>query len=332
MTWRREVVSVFDANGVVCVSPCSGRGLRGGMRMRTLRLATVLFGVAFSLALPAAAGPFPQTIPLPDGFRPEGIAIGNGNTFYVGSLANGAVYRGDLRTGIGSILVSGQPGRVSVGIDFDGGLLYVAGGPTGQAYVYNAATGAPVADYQLTTGVSFINDVVVTKDAAYFTDSFQPVLYRVPLGGAPASEILTIPLGGDFTFVAGFNTNGIDATPDGKRLVIVNSTVGALYTVEPATGFADQIELSGGDVASGDGILLDGKTLYVVQNFLNQVAVVALRPDLSAGVIVDHKTNPAFDVPATIDEHGKRLYAVNARFTTPPTPDTTYSVVQFSKQ
>jgi sugar lactone lactonase YvrE len=156
------------------------------------------------------------------------------------------------------------------------------------------------------------------------------VLYRVPLGGAPG--VSAIPLGGDFTFVPGaFNTNGIDATPDGKTLVIVHSTLGVLYTVDPATGVADQIDLSGGDVSSGDGILLDGKTLYVVQNFLNQVAVVSLAADLSAGVVVDVLTNPSFDIPTTIDEHGNRLYAVNARFSTPPTPTTEYSVVQFTK-
>jgi len=302
-----------------------------GGRMRTLRSLTLLLGLTLALALPAAAAPFPQVISLPNGFQPEGIAIGKGSTFYVGSLATGAVYRGDLRTGAGAVRVQPQAGRVSVGLEFDGGLLYVAGGATGQAYVYDAATGAPLASYQLgSPGTSFINDVVVTKDAAYFTESFQPVLYRVPLGGAPGVEV--IPLGGDFTFVPGaFNTNGIDATPDGKTLVIVNSTVGALYTVVPATGVADQIELSGVTVPNGDGLLLDGGTLYVVQNRLNQVAVFSLAPDLSAGVLVANLTNPNFDVPTTIDEFGDNLYAVNARFTTPPTPDTTYSVVRFSK-
>lgn len=298
--------------------------------MRTLRSLALTFGLALSLASPAAAGPFPEVISLPNGFQPEGIAIGRGNTFYVGSLSNGAVYSGNLRTGTGAVLVPPQPGRVSVGLDFDGGFLYVAGGPTGQAHVFNAATGASVASYQLTTGPSFVNDVVVTKDAAFFTDSFQPVLYRVPLGGAPG--VVEIPLGGDFTFVPGeFNTNGIDSTRDGKTLVIVNSTLGRLYTVDPATGVAEQIELSGGDVSSGDGILLDGKTLYVVQNFLNQVAVVSLAPHLSAGVIVDVVTNPLFDIPTTIDERGNRLYAVNARFSTPPTPTTPYNLVQFKK-
>ena len=298
--------------------------------MRTLRSLTLLLGLTLGLALPAAAAPFPGVISLPNGFQPEGIAIGKGSTFYVGSLGTGAVYSGDLRTGAGAVLVQPQAGRVSVGLEFDGGLLYVAGGPTGQAYVYDAAIGAPVASYQLTTVTSFVNDVVVTQDAAYFTDSLRPVLYRVPLRGAPG--VTEIPLGGDFTFVPGaFNTNGIDASPNGKTLVIVNSVLGTLYTVDPSTGVADQIELSGVTVPNGDGILLDGGTLYVVQNRLNQVAVFSLAPDLSAGVLVATLTNTNFRVPTTIDEFGDNLYAVNARFGTPPTPDTEYEVVRFGK-
>jgi hypothetical protein len=38
-------------------------------------------------------------------------------------------------------------------------------------------------------------------------------------------------------------------------------------------------------------------------------------------------TDPDFDVPTTIAAKGKRLYVINARFSTPPTPETTYDVV-----
>ena len=56
----------------------------------------------------------------------------------------------------------------------------------------------------------------------------------------------------------------------------------------------------------------------------------SLEPGLTSGTIVDLITSPNFDVPTTIDEFGKWLYAVNARFTTPPTR-TTYTVVQVEK-
>ena len=284
------------------------------------------------------AKPFPDVIPLPNGFQPEGIATGTGTTFYVGSIPTGAVYRGDLRTGEGEVLVPAQSGRFAIGLKFDdrSGLLFVAGGPTGFAYIYDGDTGANVAAIQLTTLPSFINDVVITRDAAYFTNSFQPFVYRVPLennGGLPAVPTSEeIPLGGDYQFTPGaFNANGIAATPNGKTLIIVNSTEGALYKVDPTTGVATRIDLGTVGVPSGDGLLLQGKTLYVVQNVLNQIAVVELSADLSSGTITETITDADFRVPTTVARFGNALYAVNARFGTLPTPDTEYEVVRVSR-
>lgn len=298
-----------------------------------LLLILLIVGLSFSMMGATSAVVFPTTIPLPDGFRPEGIASGNGHTFFVGSLANGAIYGGDLATGEGAVVVPGQAGRVSVGLKYDSrsGLLFVAGGPTGKAFIYDPATGALVREIQLTTPpTTFVNDVVVSTEAAYFTDSMRPVLYRVPLdaNGAPTGTSQEIPLGGDFEFIAGaFNANGIDAVPNGDLLIIVNSTTGDLYAVDPATGDATLIDLGGGSVLRGDGILLQGKTLYVVQNVFNQVAVVEVSNDFTTGEIVDLITSASFRVPTTIAAFGSRLYVVNARFDTPPTPDTDYDVV-----
>ena len=279
------------------------------VQQRVVRVASRALFVLGGIAILAAAPALPVTadshrtnptvIPLPNGWRPEGIASGRGTTFFAGSLANGALYRGDLRTGVGAILYPGAPGRVSAGLKHDSrsNYVFVAGGPTGAAYIYDGDTGTPIAVYQLSTSGSFVNDVVITRDAAYFTDSFKPVLYRLPLAAngqlpdPPAVE--TIALGGDFAFVPGtFNTNGIDATPNGKTLVIVQSNTGALYTVDPATGFASRIDLGGDVVTQGDGILLDGKVLYVVRNRLNQIAVVDLSPDMTSGAICadDHRS------------------------------------------
>lgn len=136
--------------------------------------------IAFSGAMIAAAPlkAFPDVIPLPHGFQPEGIATGKGPTFYVGSIPTGAVYRGDLRTGEGAVFVPAREGRAAIGLMYDErtGLLFVAGGSTGFAYIYNGETGANIDEIQLATAQSFINDVVVTRDAAYFTNSFQPEL------------------------------------------------------------------------------------------------------------------------------------------------------------
>ena len=76
---------------------------------------------------------------------------------------------------------------MAVGVDYDRGRLFVAGGGTGDGYVYDAETGAPIAVYDFTSAASFVNDVIVTRTDAWFTDSLSPVLYRVPLGpdGSP---------------------------------------------------------------------------------------------------------------------------------------------------
>jgi DNA-binding beta-propeller fold protein YncE len=308
------------------------------MRVRVFRPLIVLSVLILTLALaPAsfASKPFPEIIPLPDGFAPEGIAIGNGTTFFVGSIPTGAIYRGDLRTGQGALLVPPTDGRQAIGLAVDkaGKRLFVAGGPTGQAYVYDTSSGALLKQYQLTAPGTFVNDVVVTRDAAYFTNSFQPVIYRIALGpgGQPGDAFETIPVGGDFESGPGFNLNGIDATPNGKQLIVVNSALGRLYLVDPVTGVASEIDLGGETVERGDGILLDGKTLYVVQNVFNQIAVIKLSADLTQGVVVERVTNTAFRVPTTIAEHGNRLYAVNARFGTPVEPGTDYDVVQIRK-
>ncbi|HWQ13197.1 MAG TPA: hypothetical protein VNL77_10375 [Roseiflexaceae bacterium] len=307
------------------------------LRWTIVAVAGLMLFLAGGAPAAGAAETFPSIIRLPNGFQPEGVVTGHGPVIYAGSLANGAIYAADLRTGEGQILAHGETGRTAVGLAFDRRTSYIfaAGGGTGTAAVYDARSGARVAEYTLAGPPTFINDVVVTRDAAYFTDSFNAVLYRLPLsaGGAlpDQSQVQAITLGGDWVQVPGFNANGIDATPNGKTLIVVNSTRGELYTVDPTSGAASRIDLGGGSVTNGDGILLDGKTLYVVRNRLNEIAVVELSTDLTSGHIARTISDPAFRVPTTIAEFGSALYAVNARFGTPPTPATEYEIVQVAK-
>jgi hypothetical protein len=279
---------------------------------------------------------FPSTISLPDGFRPEGIVTGRGPVVYAGSLADGALFAASLVPGRGRVLVPGVAGRVAVGLGFDPrtNYIYAAGGPTGMVHVHDARTGRTVASFQLTTeATTFVNDVIVTPSAAYLTDSFRPVLYKLPLrrgGRLPAPDAVEeIALGGDFTFVPGaFNTNGIVATPSGRTLIIVHSNLGVLYRVNPGTGEARLIDLGGESVANGDGLLLEGRILYVVQNQQNQVAAVRLDARIESGEVVRVITDPRMDIPTTAASFGPLLYVVNARFSTPPTPETEYTIVR----
>jgi sugar lactone lactonase YvrE len=289
-----------------------------------------LLVLAAVAVLPATAGAatFPDTIRLPDGWQPEGIASGRGTSLYVGSIPTGAVWKGDARTGRGDVLVAGQAGRSAIGIKVDRrNRLFVAGGATGQAFVYDARTGADLASYQLAPAgaATFVNDVVVTAKAAWFTDSRIQQLYALPLGHhgrLPAqSRVRTLPLTGDLVYGEGNNLNGIVAARGGRVLLSVQTNTGKLFRIDPRSGVTHEVDLGGASLLNGDGMLLAGRVLFVVQNRDNKIAVVKLSRSLHRGRVVATLTDPDLDVPTTIAVTAGRLYAVNARFgTTDPQP------------
>ncbi len=275
---------------------------------------------------------FPTAIELPDGFRAEGIAIGPGPFAYFGSMADGSILRADLRTGHGTIISRG-PGTPALGMKTDSrGRLFVAGGTAGDARVIDVHTGRALASYQLATGPAFVNDVILTRDAAWITDSTNPVLYKLSLrdGQLPAAAV-RIPLTGDLVYGNGFNANGITPTPDGRGLLVVQSNTGGLFRVDES-GVTRRVELHGESLLDGDGLLLRGRTLFAVQNRINTVAVVRLNAAGTEGRVVRRVTDTRFDVPATVAAFGSRLYLPNARFSfttppIPPTPDMWYNAV-----
>jgi sugar lactone lactonase YvrE len=276
--------------------------------------------------------PFPQIdlpdrIDLPDGFRPEGITTA-GPVAWFGSLADGDIYRASLLTGEGEVISQG-PGTPSVGLTVDGrGRLFVSGGPGGGARVVDGRSGELLTTYDF--GGAFVNDVVLDDGYAYFTDSQRPVVYRVHLGpgGAPTDTFDELALHGDWEQVDGFNANGITTTPDGKALLVVNSTTGDLFRVDPDSGHARRVDLGDAELTNGDGMLRVGRTLYVAQNVLNQVATVRLDRKASDGTVVQVRTSDDFDTPTTIARFAGALHLPNARFTTPPQADTEYWVTR----
>jgi hypothetical protein len=275
-----------------------------------------------------AAGEFPTRIVLPGATSTEGIAAGEGTTFYASDLLTGDIFEGDLRSGVVRRFIDAPVGRQAFGLKADvrHGLLFVAGGFTGQAYVYDLRTGASLASFQL-GGV--INDVALTDDAAWFTDSVLPHLHRVPI--APGGSPTTLVLSGPAATVSGFpNLNGIAATPDGKTLIVAHTQLGGIFTVDPETGASSAI--AGVALPAVDGILLSGGRLYAVQIAFNQIAMVDLSPDLSSGMIDDVVTSPDFEIPTTVADFGDRLAAVNAKYDTgfPPTASS-YEVITVRK-
>lgn len=298
----------------------------------------VVTGIPSAAATPPeGAATAPEVIVLPDATSAEGIAQGEGSTFYAGDLFGGDIFRGDLEKGTAELFIDAPEERAAVGMDADTrhDLLYVAGGFSGQAYVYDLDSGTTVATYQFAPPSSpdadppttVVNDVTVTQGGAWFTDSRRGVLYFVPINrhGEP-EEFRTLTLRGPAADTSGiFNLNGIAAEGHGGTLIVANNDNGELYTVDPATG--DSALITGVSVPTVDGIVLHCRRLWAVQNS-NQVTEVLLSEDLTAGSVMEVITSDLFQVPTTAIRYDGRLAVVNAKFDTglPPTAEQ-YEVV-----
>lgn len=303
---------------------------------RAARAMALMLVLAAGAACSSGGSRLPDSIALPQGFRPEGIAVSGGSLF-VGSIPTGRVFRADIVTGQGQVLVEPPAGRSAIGLKVDArNRIFVAGGAAGQAYVYDATTGGELAVYSLASGTTFINDVIVVSDGAWFTDSRNPVLYKVPIGTdgslGPQAAVVSLALTGDLQVVAGqTNANGIAAADNGATLIVVQSNAGKLFAVDPSNGVTKEIPLGADNVLNGDGILLEQRTLFVVQNRLNMVAVIALSQDLTSGEVTGRATSPAFDVPTTVAANNGSLYLPNARFGIADPDLADYTVVRIDK-
>jgi sugar lactone lactonase YvrE len=300
------------------------------MRRTVHRRTAIAFTALMALlvpSLPAAAAPFADTsIDLLGATSAEGIAAGTGTTFYAGDLELGDIYRGDIRTGTTELLIDvsdfDPAPRMAVGMKFDAGtnLLFVAGGAGGNAYIYNTATREQVAEIALAPG--FINDVTLTPQGAWFTNSAAAELYFIPVGPhGELGDVVTRPLSGPAAdLTGGFNLNGIASAKGGRVLFVAHSANAAIYTVDPDTGASALVQ--GVSVPNVDGILVRGQQLWAVQNFSNQISRIDLANNFSSGVIGDVITSKElFQIPTTAALFGNTLAAVNSKFDDPTAAD-----------
>jgi hypothetical protein len=259
----------------------------------------------------------PTRIDLPPGFQPEGIES-FGPWLFAGGLQDGAIWRGSAVTGQGAIIVEGAAGRMATGLHLDRwGRLWVAGATTGTVRVYDALSGDLLQTYTF-SGTGFLNDLDITRNAVYITDSMNPQLAVIPLGRfgrLPDPSVVRLqPLTGDFQMQTGFNANGIAAR--GGWLIMVQSNTGFLFKVNPRTGETHKVDTGGYLVSNGDGLELRGRTLYVVRNQDNLVAVLRLSRNLLRARLVGEIIPEAgvVSVPTTATATLRGLYVVNARF------------------
>lgn len=296
----------------------------------------------------AAQQNWPEAIPIPTGFEAEGIELGKGHEFFVGGFSYsgvffpaemlsafaGAIYKGNLRTGEGAILVE-PTGKPVSGLSYDPrtDYLYAATGSVGfdelgnviaidqGVIVYDASSGDPIMEIGFGDGI-VLNDLLVTRRAVYVTDSINADLWKLPLekgGRLPSNPVADVISMDGFLMVAGFNANGLVGKFDGRQLVIVNITTGVLYRVDTATGHASPLEIEGAEETfeNGDGLYLDGRTLYIMENFTNRIAVVQLSGDLSGGEFIRYigeGPDTPLNVATTIIGFGNSIYAINTNF------------------
>ena len=295
-------------------------GLAGGAALAPFALSAA----PASAASPRTVRP-PDTVALPNGFRPEGITSGPGTTFYAGSMQDGRLIKGDLLTGVYGDLLGPSTGRALRGLYYDArsNLVWVAGNVAAVQHIWavDATTGAVAYDAAV-EGAKFHNDLVATARAVYVTDSKVDRLAVVALGdgGRPTGAAPTfLPLTGAWPAGDGTanNANGIRELPDAS-LVLNNSVVGGLWNVDEATGVTTQIPVRGGPgITGGDGLELDGDILYDVRGSgQNEVSCLVMRKTEEGWTArwAGARRDRTLDVPSTATVAGGYLWAINARF------------------
>ena len=266
---------------------------------------------------------------------PEGVSYDEATgKFYVGSTSDGTLYMGDANGELAMTVFSegGADGRTTaVGTRVDGdGLLWVAGGSTGQVFVYDTADASFVA--AITTPASdetFINDVAITESGVYFTDSFRPILWRVTDVAQGEAEAWLDFTGSAINYVDGFNLNGIVPTADGSTLIVVHSGEGALYRIDVTSQDVTRIETGTTPLTAGDGLALIGNTLYVTRNSFGEIVPLELSDDFSTGTVGTIVTSDLFAYPTTIAYTGSSFLVANSQFNNRGgTPNLPFTVAQ----
>ena len=296
-------------------------------RRRSFVLAAVALAAAGVLAPSAAASHrtiTSYTLPGQNVF-PEGVAV-DGKRFYVSSTSTGAIFRGNVERPRTSVyLAGGADGRTTaIGLEAVRKRLIVAGGATGQVFVYSTATAKFVRAYTTaptTARPSFVNDATAAPNGdIYITDSRRPTLYRIPADSirhkstnTDAISVFLDLTGSAFQQQTGNNANGIEATPDGRYLLVVQSNTGKLFRIGLADRSVTEVSLGGETLRNGDGLELQGQRLYIARNRDGIVVRLDMSRDYSSGRVVRALSGP-FRFPTTIASYERRLLVVNSQF------------------
>lgn len=264
---------------------------------------------------------------------PEGVAYNaRKGVLYTGSAAGGTIYAVNASSGAVSLFSpGGAKGRTSaLGLKVDAlGRVWVAGGATGTVNILSP-DGAPVATLETPKSPNaYINDLILAPDGnVYVTDSSRPVIFRVTpdLKIAPWLELDHSTL----KYGPGINLNGIVATPDGKYLLSIQLNTGELWRIDLKTKAVRKVM---GGLENGDGLLLEGRTLYVVRNKNQVVSKVALSAHYNSGRVTMEEPLAGLRFPTTLVSVGGDLVVTQGQLDKLQggTPETPFKLTRFKK-
>jgi sugar lactone lactonase YvrE len=312
------------------------------------------------LLLAGGAGCDPPTPPpitsynLPDNAFPEGIAVDEeAGVFYASSLSQGTIFRGNLtEPNAGVFLPGGIDGRtitLGLNLDLERKRLFVCGGHTGMAFVYDTNDGrllgrfstgvTPTADFQ--NASTLLNDVAVLPSGdAFFTDSAVPILFRLPVDAVGQSGPQTLEPWLDFTgtplvyqtegpnFLDRVNANGLIATEGGQYLIVLQTNTGKVFRVTVST--KEVVEITGVSFPVGGGIVLGRDNVAYGISPRPALATISFAANFTSGIVADLPNMPTDLLsPSAAALAGNRLLVVNSqidKFLTNAEPVTPFTI------
>ena len=251
-----------------------------------------------------------------DAVFPESVGVDpRTGSAYVGSLADGAIYRiGPDRTIKVASAAAVDERRSVAGVKVDAdGRLWAAGGYEGTLHVYEVAGLRLLARFEVGGRPSCVNDIAFDHaGTAYITDSFIPTLFRVGRDLDELEPWVDLSAAG-VPWPDGLNFNGIVLSPDGTQLVTCQTNLGRFWRIALEDGGVDEVALEGGPLEHADGLAIDGSTLYAAINARGEIAVIDLAADGSTGRVRRRLRSDAFAFPTAVAISAGRLLVVNGQ-------------------
>lgn len=294
------------------------------MRIRDLAKSAVLVAAAFGACTANAEDV--RTIAAPSGIDyPEGVTVDSEGWIYVSSAVDGAVARmksdggsAQIIAPAGKLLPAGNdifPAMLGKKID-ELGRLWIMGGLTGKIFVIDKATGDLLETRTVSGERKALNDAVIMPDAAYVTDTVQPILWKIARNG---DEIGEPEAWIDFTGTAleygpGRNLNGIAADEAGKYLIVIQMDKGLLFRIDIASRQVTPVDIGDETVTNGDGLVIAGQTMYLVRQAETEIVTLRFAPDFSSAEVVSRFSDPALTWPATAAILGDELLVMDSQF------------------